>query len=128
MALPVVAVINGYRDRAKVVTSAGIIMIAVFAAFILVPDPTTKSFGFSLALGVLIDAFVIRMTLVPAAMAIFGRSAWWLPAGISRLVPNLGIEGTNVPAPISAAVHIAHSDPKPQHPTSLVNRRRHPHD
>ena len=93
------AVVDGYRSSAKVVSSAGIIMIAVFAAFILAPDPTTKSFGFSLALGVLIDAFVVRMTLVPAAMALFGRAAWWLPSGVAKLLPNLDIEGRHAPAP-----------------------------
>jgi uncharacterized membrane protein YdfJ with MMPL/SSD domain len=113
------AVVNGFRDSAKVVSSAGLIMIVVFAAFILAPDPTTKSFGFSLALGVLIDAFVIRMTVVPAAMAIFGRAAWWLPSGISRLLPNLDIEGNGVPIPVLAPVHTAQRDPRrATHPVS----------
>ena len=76
---PEAAVIDGYADGAKVVGSAAIIMILVFASFIFSPDPTTKSFGFALALGVLIDACVIRMTVVPATMHIYGRSAWWLP-------------------------------------------------
>ena len=76
---PEAAVIDGYADGAKVVGSAAMIMILVFASFIFSPDPTTKSFGFALALGVLIDACVIRMTVVPATMHIYGRSAWWLP-------------------------------------------------
>ena len=76
---PEAAVIDGYADGAKVVGSAAIIMIFVFASFIFSPDPTTRSFGFALALGVLIDACVIRMTVVPATMHIYGRSAWWLP-------------------------------------------------
>ena len=65
------AVTDGYTGSAKVVGSAAIIMTSVFASFILSPDPTTKSLGFALALGVLIDAFVIRMTVVPATMYIF---------------------------------------------------------
>jgi RND superfamily putative drug exporter len=65
---PTTAVIDGYTGSAKVVGSAAIIMISVFASFILSPDPTTKSLGFALASGVLIDAFVIRMTVVPATM------------------------------------------------------------
>ena len=61
------AVTDGYTGSAKVVGSAAIIMVSVFASFIFSPDPTTKSLGFALALGVLIDAFVIRMTVVPLA-------------------------------------------------------------
>jgi uncharacterized membrane protein YdfJ with MMPL/SSD domain len=87
------AIIDGYSGSAKVVASAGIIMIAVFAAFILAPDPTTKSFGVSLALGVAIDAFVVRMTLVPAVMAFAGKGAWWIPRFLARVVPNFDVEG-----------------------------------
>jgi RND superfamily putative drug exporter len=87
------AVIDGYSGSAKVVASAAIIMIAVFASFIFSPDPTTKSLGFALALGVLIDAFVIRMTVVPATMFIFGEAAWWLPRWLGRVLPDLDIEG-----------------------------------
>jgi RND superfamily putative drug exporter len=87
------AVIDGYSGSAKVVASAAIIMIAVFASFIFSPDPTTKSLGFALALGVLIDAFVIRMTVVPATMFIFGKAAWWLPRWLGRILPDLDIEG-----------------------------------
>jgi RND superfamily putative drug exporter len=98
------AIIDGNTGSAKVVGSAGIIMIAVFAAFILAPDPTTKSFGVSLALGVLIDAFVVRMTLVPAAMSLFRNSAWWLPRRLARVLPNIDVEGDQRPAPKHAAV------------------------
>jgi RND superfamily putative drug exporter len=68
-------------------------MTSVFASFILSPDPTTKSLGFSLALGVLIDAFVIRMTVVPATMYIFKGAAWWLPHWMQRALPDIDIEG-----------------------------------
>ncbi len=90
---PVAAVIDGYEGSAKVVGSAAIIMISVFASFIFSPDPTTKSLGFALALGVLIDAFVIRMTVVPATMYIYRGSAWWLPRWLGRLLPDMDIEG-----------------------------------
>jgi RND superfamily putative drug exporter len=90
------AVTDGYRGSAKVVGSAAIIMVAVFASFILSPDPTTKSLGFALALGVLIDAFVIRMTVVPATMYIFKGAAWWLPHWMRRLLPDLDIEGSKL--------------------------------
>ena len=89
------AVTDGYMGSAKVVGSAAIIMIAVFASFIFSPDPTTKSLGFALALGVLIDAFVIRMTVVPATMYIFKGAAWWLPHWMRRL-PDLDIEGSKL--------------------------------
>ncbi len=87
------AVIDGYAASAKVVGSAAIIMISVFASFIFSPDPTTKSLGFALALGVLIDAFVIRMTVVPATMHIYRGSAWWLPRWLDKILPDVDIEG-----------------------------------
>jgi len=90
------AVVDGYAGSAKVVASAAIIMTSVFAAFILADDPTTKSLGFALALGVLIDAFIVRMTLVPAAMSLFGRAAWWLPRSLERRLPDLDIEGSRI--------------------------------
>ena len=93
---PASAVIDGYTDSAKVVGSAAIIMTAVFASFILSPDPTTKSLGFALAIGVLIDAFVIRMTVIPATMFIFRGAAWWLPGWLARALPNIDIEGSKL--------------------------------
>ncbi len=92
------AVVDGYRGSAKVVVSAAIIMISVFASFIFTPDPITKSLGFCLAIGVLIDAFVVRMTMVPAAMTLFGRAAWWLPRRLNGVLPDLDIEGNRVAA------------------------------
>ena len=68
-------------------------MIAVFGGYVLDVDPVVKAIGLSLAFGVLVDAFVIRMTLVPAAMALMGRSAWWLPRRLDRSMPNVDIEG-----------------------------------
>jgi len=93
---PTIAVIDGYTDSAKVVGSAAIIMTAVFASFILSPDPTTKSLGFALAIGVLIDAFVIRMTVIPATMFIFKGAAWWLPGWLARALPDIDIEGSKL--------------------------------
>jgi RND superfamily putative drug exporter len=90
------AVTDGYTGSAKVVASAAIIMIAVFASFIFSPDPTTKSLGFALALGVLIDAFIIRMTVIPATMYIFKGAAWWLPHWMRRALPDLDIEGSKL--------------------------------
>ena len=102
---PDAAVIDGYAGSAKVVGCAAIIMISVFASFIFSPDPTTKSLGFAVALGVLIDAFVVRMTIVPATMHIYGKSAWWLPRWLSKLLPDMDIEGRRFtePAPTAPA-------------------------
>jgi membrane protein YdfJ len=87
------SIITGYGQSGRVVTAAALIMTAVFGAFILDTDPIVKSIGLSLAFGVLADAFIVRMTLVPAFMALLGHRAWWLPRGLGRLVPNVDIEG-----------------------------------
>ncbi|HEV3377579.1 MAG TPA: MMPL family transporter [Thermoleophilaceae bacterium] len=87
------AVVTGYGQSGRVVTAAAVIMTAVFAAFLLDPDPVIKSIGFSLAVGVLVDAFIVRMTLVPAVMAVLGRRAWALPRRLERIVPEVDIEG-----------------------------------
>ena len=71
----------------------------MFGSFVLEVDPITKSIGLALAVGVLVDAFVVRMTLVPAVMALFGRSTWWLPRWLDRLLPNVDIEGENLETP-----------------------------
>jgi putative drug exporter of the RND superfamily len=87
------SIVTGYGQSGRVVTAAAVIMTAVFAAFLLDPDPVVKSIGLSLAIGVLADAFVVRMTLVPAVMALLGKRAWALPRRLDRLVPHLDIEG-----------------------------------
>ncbi|MBM9506790.1 MMPL family transporter [Actinacidiphila acididurans] len=87
------AVIVGTGQSARVVTAAALIMAAVFASFLFTPDPMIKSIGFSFAVGVLIDAFVVRLTLVPAAMAIAGKRIWYHPRWYGRLVPDPDIEG-----------------------------------
>ena len=74
------SVVTGYGQSGRVVTAAAVIMTAVFAAFLLDPDPVVKSIGLSLAIGVLADAFVVRMTLVPAVMALLGRQRMEAPA------------------------------------------------
>ena len=87
------AVVGGFGLGSKVVTAAGIIMVAVFAGFIGNHDSTIQSIGFGLAFGIFIDAFVVRMTIVPAVMTLLGKSAWWLPAWLDRLLPHVSIEG-----------------------------------
>ncbi|MFF2731011.1 MMPL family transporter [Streptomyces sp. NPDC058008] len=87
------AVISGVGHNARVVTAAAVIMTAVFGGFVFMPDPIIKSIGFALAIGVLVDAFVVRMALVPAVMHLLGRAAWWLPRPVDRVLPDLDIEG-----------------------------------
>jgi RND superfamily putative drug exporter len=87
------ATINGMGHGARVVTAAALIMTSVFGGFVLVDDPVIKSMGFALAVGVLIDAFVVRMTIVPAVMSLLGRAGWWLPRWLARVLPNVDIEG-----------------------------------
>ena len=71
-------------------------MIAVFAAFMLQDDPIIKSMGFALAASILFDAFVVRMALIPALMYLLGEKAWWLPAWLDRLLPDVDVEGTSL--------------------------------
>jgi putative drug exporter of the RND superfamily len=87
------AIVTGFGQSGRVVTAAAIIMVAVFGAFLLDPDPVVKSIGLSLAFGVLADAFIVRLTLVPAVMALLGRSAWKLPRRMERAMPDVDIEG-----------------------------------
>jgi len=90
------AVVSGCQASARVVTAAGLIMISVFSGFIIGDDVVIKSIGFALAFGVLVDAFLVRMTLVPAVLALLDRRAWWLPGWLERRMPNLDIEGEKV--------------------------------
>ncbi|MCC5581151.1 MMPL family transporter [Microtetraspora sp. AC03309] len=87
------ATISGMGHGARVVTAAALIMISVFGGFVLMDDAIIKSMGFALALGVAVDAFVVRMTIVPAVMSLLDDRAWWLPRWLSRILPNVDIEG-----------------------------------
>jgi RND superfamily putative drug exporter len=87
------AVRHGFRQSARVVTAAALIMVSVFAGFILPDDAIIKSIGFGLTAGILIDAFLIRMTLIPALMSLLGDRAWWLPRRLGRVLPDVDIEG-----------------------------------
>ncbi|MCZ8381441.1 MMPL family transporter [Mycobacterium sp. CPCC 205372] len=87
------AVITGFQRSARVVTCAAIIMISVFAAFILSPDSVATSMGFALAVAVVFDAFVVRMVFIPAVMSLLGERAWYLPRWLDRLLPDVDVEG-----------------------------------
>jgi RND superfamily putative drug exporter len=90
------AVVAGFGQGARVVTAAALIMIGVFGNGTFTGGPTIKAIAFALAVGVLMDAFVVRMTLVPAAMMLFGRAAWWFPRWLERATPHVDIEGSAV--------------------------------
>ncbi|GAA4915891.1 MMPL family transporter [Streptomyces coeruleoprunus] len=87
------AIVTGFRHGARVVTAAAVIMIAVFAGFIGASEQMVKMIGFGLATAVLFDAFVVRMAIVPAVLALLGRRAWWLPRWLDRILPNVDVEG-----------------------------------
>ncbi len=100
---PSVAVIRGGRHATRIVTAAALIMFSVFASFVGTPDATLKTIAFGLGVGVLIDAFVVRMTLVPAVLALLGHKSWWLPRWLDRALPNLDMEGATVQQPPAPA-------------------------
>ncbi len=94
---PARAVRNGLALTGKVVMAAAIIMVSVFGSFMLGDDRTIKLFGLGLASAVFVDAFIIRLILVPALMFSFGRWSWWMPAGLEKRLPRLSVEGPPEP-------------------------------
>lgn len=87
------AVVTGFRHGARVVTAAAVIMMAVFAGFIGSSEAMVKMIGFGLAIAVFFDAFVVRMAIVPAVLALLGKKAWWLPKWLDRALPDVDVEG-----------------------------------
>ncbi|MFE7846271.1 MMPL family transporter [Microbacterium sp. NPDC057407] len=90
------AVRSGFTASARVVTAAAIIMFAVFAAFVPEGDSSIKPIALGLAVGIAVDAFLVRMTLVPAVMTLLGDKAWWMPRWLERVLPHFDIEGEAV--------------------------------
>jgi putative drug exporter of the RND superfamily len=90
---PSAAVVRGRRNATRIVTAAALIMFSVFASFVGTHDATLKTIAFGLGVGVLVDAFVVRMTLVPATLALLGHASWWLPGRLERTLPDLDVEG-----------------------------------
>ncbi|MFJ6391014.1 MMPL family transporter [Streptomyces sp. NPDC091972] len=101
------AIVHGFRHSGRVVAAAAIIMVSVFAGFIGMHNPTIQTMGVGLAAAVAFDAFVVRMAIAPAVLALLGRRAWWLPRILNRVLPNVDIEGEalsgRVPAPAASA-------------------------
>jgi putative drug exporter of the RND superfamily len=96
------AVAGGFRASGKVVVAAAAIMIGVFGNGVFTGDSTITPIAFSLAIGIVVDAFLVRMTLVPALLFLFGRAAWWLPTWLHRATPHVDVEGTTLPRPTHA--------------------------
>ncbi|SDD60942.1 membrane protein YdfJ [Terribacillus halophilus] len=90
---PKEAILAGMRDSGKVVVAAGLIMMSVFIGFMVTPDAMIKSIGMALTFGVLFDAFVVRMTIVPAIMSLIGKAAWYMPKWLDKILPNIDVEG-----------------------------------
>ncbi len=90
------AVVDGFRNSARVVTAAATIMIAVFAAFMLQSEPIVQSMGFALAAAIVFDAFIVRLVLIPALLYLLGEKAWWLPGWLDRILPNVDVEGESL--------------------------------
>ncbi len=97
------AVHDGFIHSAKVVAAAAVIMFAVFAFFVPNGEGAIKPIAFGLAIGVAIDAFVVRMILVPAVMHLLGERAWWLPGWLDRILPTLDVEGESLARQLSLA-------------------------
>ena len=97
------AVREGFSESGRVVAAAALIMISVFGSFVITNDLITKSIGLSLAVGVAIDAFVVRMTLVPAVMSMLGKRAWWIPRWLAHALPEIDLDGANLDTPAAVA-------------------------
>lgn len=118
------AVTTGLKQAAPVVTAAALIMASVFAGFIFSHLTMIRAIGFSLAVGVLVDAFLIRMTLTPAVMYLLGKHAWYLPKWLDRFLPDVDVEG----AKLNQQAHSTHPEwaPTPHSPeTAELPATRH---
>lgn len=96
---PKQAVVTGLTRTARVIISAASIMISVFLAFVTNPSATVKMIGLGMAIAVLIDAFLVRLVLVPSVLTVLDRRAWWFPHWLDRILPKLSLDG---PPPAAA--------------------------
>ncbi|ANB04532.1 hypothetical protein SAM40697_0570 [Streptomyces ambofaciens] len=108
------SVTTGFTHGGRVVAAAAIIMISVFSGFIMENDDMIKMMGFGLAIAVLFDAFVVRMAIVPAVLALLGTKAWWLPKWLDRLLPNVDVEGEKLHKELGDGGTPAQSEREPE--------------
>lgn len=109
-----VAVRRGLHAGRVVVTAAAIIMAAVFSGFVFAESAIIRPLGFGLAFGVLLDAFVVRMLLIPAVMHLAGKAAWWLPKWLDRILPDVDVEGVALERSHPATAHVTAPEPEPE--------------
>lgn len=107
------AVVTGFNHSARVVTAAAIIMISVFAGFVWAHLTMVRPIGLGLAVGVLVDAFLVRMTLTPAVMSLLGEKAWWLPRWLDRILPDVDVEGAQLERQLSGSAPVQEEEPSP---------------
>ncbi|WP_282947217.1 MMPL family transporter [Cellulomonas endometrii] len=108
---PQKAISSGFAHSAPVVAAAALIMVSVFGAFVPNGAAMLKPVAFGLAVGVLIDAFFVRMTLVPAVLRLLDTRAWWLPRRLDRALPTVDVEGEAVERHVQAAAVAGRSGP-----------------
>ncbi|WP_018500195.1 MMPL family transporter [Parafrankia discariae] len=111
------SVVRGLAATGRVISSAALIMIAVFAGFALDPDVTVKMVGVGMAVAVLVDATIIRLVLVPATMALLGRANWWLPGWLDRIMPHVDVHGAAPATATPATAAGPAADTEPTEPT-----------
>ncbi|MFJ9931846.1 MMPL family transporter [Streptomyces virginiae] len=99
------AIVEGVSGTARIITSAALIMVAVFLSFAVADDPSAKMFGLGLATAIFVDATVVRMVLVPATMTLLGRANWWLPKWLDRMLPG---------GPVDTAAESTGEAPRPR--------------
>src|SRR5690606_14388948 len=97
------AVVTGFNHSARVVTAAAIIMISVFGGFVWAHLAMVRPVGLGLAVGVLVDAFIVRMTLTPAVMSLLGERAWFIPRWLDRILPDVDVEGAKLERHLAVA-------------------------
>ena len=114
------SVVRGLAGTARVITSAALIMISVFASFVLGDDPNGKLFGVGLAVAVFLDATLVRMVLVPATMSLVGRANWWLPGWLDRILPHVELEGGRGDVPAGPAEPAPEPEPEAEPDPELV--------
>jgi uncharacterized membrane protein YdfJ with MMPL/SSD domain len=113
------AVVHGLASTTRVITSAAMIMVSVFLAFVINGDPTVKQFALGMAVAVAVDATVVRCVLVPAIMSLLGSSGWWLPKWMEHATPKFSIEGNEWFAEYEAPAEQANAlQARPEGPTS----------
>ncbi|MBY5162076.1 MMPL family transporter [Salsipaludibacter albus] len=118
------SVARGISATGRVITSAALIMTAVFGAFFLDPSPLVRMVGLGLATAILLDATIVRMVIVPASMALMGRANWWLPGWLDRILPHASIEGAPVDVTVPATPAGLGGPSEPTEPGVLTGSRR----